>query len=133
MDYIEQGIIVSFWLSKVLPFVLLGTLGFNLVQMLFKSALNSKRRASFYMSCVIGALCVASIYFAKNRISDFFLIPLWIAAIAVIIVRRKDFFPFAVRCVSCKTRLSLKRILFEEPSHCPSCEAKQSEINRQIM
>ena len=127
MDYYNQSVQVSYVLSKVLPFVLLGVLGFNLVQMLFKSGWNRKRFATFYMTCLVGALCVISILFVKYGINDLVLIPLWIVAIVIPIVRRKDFFPFSIKCASCGKPLSLRRILFVEPSLCPDCESKEAE------
>ncbi len=113
---------VSFALSKILPFVLLGVLGFNLVQMLFKSGWNRKRFATFYMTCLVGGLTVISIFFVQYGISDFFLIPAFVIAVIIPVVKRKVFFPFSPFCAKCGKRLSIRKILFIDPAYCGACE-----------
>jgi hypothetical protein len=127
MDYINTPIHISYLLSKVLPFILLAVLGFNLIQMLFKSGWNRKRLASFYMTCLVGALTVISILFVQYNVHDLFLIPVWIVAIIIQVVKRKEFFPFSPVCAKCGNGLSIRKILFADPAFCASCEPVEPE------
>jgi len=127
MDTINNIDTISYLLSKALPFVLLGVLGFNLIQMLFKAGWNRKRFASFYMTCLVGGLTVISILFVQYGVHDLFLIPVFAIAIIIPIVKRKEFFPFSLSCAKCGRGISIRKILFEDPAYCDSCEKIEAD------
>jgi hypothetical protein len=124
MDYTYSNNIISYVLSKAMPFVLLAVLGFNLSQRFLGSGWNKKRFATFYWTCLVGAICVVLLLFVRFIIDDWMLIPVAIAAVLVAYVRRKDFFPFSARCAQCGALLSLKRIFYTDPGICKTCEAE---------
>jgi hypothetical protein len=126
MESLNNTDTISYLLSKAFPFVLLGVLGFNLIQMLFKAGWNRKRFASFYMTCLVGGLTVISILFVQYGVHDLFLIPAFAIAIIIPIVKRKEFFPFSLACAKCGSGISIGKILFEDPAYCDSCEKIES-------
>jgi phosphatidylserine synthase len=113
---------VSYALFKSLPLVIMAVLIFNMIQRILWKGWGKKRAATFYMAMVLGAIFTAAALIMRYRLTDLLLIPAGLGIIVFIIIKRKAFFPFSMKCSQCGKQLSIKRIISGDSDLCAPCE-----------
>jgi hypothetical protein len=108
---------------RVLPWVVIAVLAFNMSQRAFMAVGVGKRFATLQMALLVAALWAATLLFPRLGIGDVFLIPVVALLVAVAVLRRRSIFPHRLRCSSCRVPLGIKRILYHDDTRCAACAA----------
>ncbi len=88
---------------------------------------NRKRLATLWVAGILLFLQVELVLIQHLELSDMFLIPSFIFAIALFYPFRAKIFIFKLRCVSCNEKMSYKRVLYWDNNLCDSCQPETEE------
>ncbi|TFG63672.1 MAG: hypothetical protein E4H36_05050 [Spirochaetales bacterium] len=111
-------------IKYVLAALLIGVVTINLTQRRHLTHGESKRFATLYAAGLMLLLYLGAILIDRAGVSPFLLL-LLAAADAVIIFWQRKHFPFTLYCVSCRSRLSFKRILYFDSNLCEPCDESE--------
>jgi hypothetical protein len=115
---------VSFVIIKFLPFIILLFILLNMIQKRFLRNWEPKRLATLYLIFVTGGIIIVSVFVVRFGLPDFIYIPLLPAVAALLIVKRKHFFPFSIRCGSCGKMVTPRELLCSNDNLCAACRGK---------
>jgi len=120
---------ISYFLFKYLPLVILGLLIFNLIHKKFQAGWGKKRFASFYFAIVVIILFGISLLIMRFKLSDILILPVLLGTGIILYLKKQIFFPYKFKCLNCKAKLPMQRIVFRDSNLCIKCENEEDKTN----
>jgi len=111
---------------KVFPLVLLGVLIFNMIQKRFIPNWGKKRMATLYIAITLAAFIAIAFFIYKYRLTDWLLIPGFLALLFFAIYKQKSFFPFSWKCEKSGKRLTPFIVFLRPENICKPCSVQES-------
>ena len=108
----------------ILSALLIGVIIINLTQRNRLSHGERKRFATLYLAGLTLILYLTVLLINRFRATPLLLL-VSAAAVAVVILWQKKHFPYTLRCISCRGRLTLKRLLYYDSNVCETCDASE--------
>lgn len=93
---------------------------------------EKKRIANLKFAVVILIFYIGIITLVRFNLPDSFLIPMASIAFLILLLLRKTFFPYRVKCRSCGKSFSLKHILYFDSEYCPDCAEKETSPEESV-
>lgn len=109
-------------IQNIVFYLLIAKLGMTLYQRKYNETGEKKRIVSFYQSVLIGGLYAAVSAIKVKELNEGLVYVVILIAIALGFILRKILFPYTTKCETCKKRLKLSKILFEDSQKCSQCE-----------
>ena len=88
---------------------------------------NRKRLATLWVAGILLFLQVELVLIQHFELSDVFLIPSFIFALALVYLLRSKILIYKTRCVSCNEKLSLSKAVYWDNNLCDSCQPETEE------
>ena len=114
-------------LSQPLYYLMMAVLIANLTQRKHVKHGNHKRLATLWVAGVLLFLQVELVLIQHFELSDMFLIPSIIFAVALFYLLRLKIFVFKAKCVSCGGKMNFTRIIYWDNNLCDSCQPETEE------
>ncbi len=114
-------------LSQPLYYLMMAVLIANLTQRKHVKHGNKKRMATLWVAGILLFLQVELVLIQHFKVSDLFLIPAFILALALFYPLRLRIFIFKTKCTECSTKMDYKRIIYWDNNLCDSCQPETEE------
>jgi len=113
---------IALKLSQPLYYLMMAVLIANLTQRKHVKHGNKKRLATLWVAGILLFLQVELVMIQHFQLSDVFLIPSFIFALALAYLLRSKILVFKIRCNSCNEKMSFNKIVYWDNNLCDSCQ-----------
>ena len=118
---------IALKLSQPLYYLMMAVLIANLTQRKHVKHGNRKRLATLWVAGILLFLQVELVMIQHFELSDMFLIPSFIFALALFYPLRSRIFIFKPKCVSCNGKMSFNKVIYWDNNMCDSCQPVTEE------
>ncbi len=118
---------ITLKLSQPLYYLMMAVLIANLTQRKHVKHGNRKRLATLWVAGILLFLQVELVLIQHLELSDMFLIPAFIFALALFYPLRAKIFIFKIKCVNCNEKMSYKRVIYWDNNLCDNCQPETEE------
>lgn len=102
--------------------LLLFKLFMTMYQRKFNETGGYKRLVSLYQSVLIGIAYIVMSSIKAKGFNENLIVIVFIVAILILVLLRKQLFPYKAKCEKCQKKLKLFQILFLDSQACSECE-----------
>lgn len=113
---------IALKLSGPLYYLMMAVLIANLTQRKHVKHGNRKRLATLWVAGILLFLQVELVMIQHFELSDVFLIPSFIFAVALGYLFRSKIMMFKLKCESCNEKMSFKKVIYWDNNMCDSCQ-----------
>ncbi len=114
-------------LSQPLYYLMMAVLIANLTQRKHVKHGNKKRLATLWVAGILLFLQVELVLIQHFKVSDLFLLPAFILALALFYPLRSKIFIFRTKCAECNEKMDFKKIVYWDNNLCDSCQPETEE------
>jgi len=118
---------IALKLSQPLYYLMMAVLIANLTQRKHVKHGNRKRLATLWVAGVLLFLQVELVLIQHFELSDIFLIPSFIFALALLYLLRTKIFVFKIKCENCNEKMNFTKIAYWDNNLCDSCQPETEE------
>jgi len=86
-----------------------------------------KRKANLYQAIAVFIVTMSASIITQYKFGDIYLYIITSVVIVLLVVFRKNVFPYTRKCEKCGATLDLKTIYYMEKNLCTSCASKEAE------
>ncbi len=114
-------------LSQPLYYLMMAVLIANLTQRKHVKHGNKKRLATLWVAGILLFLQVELVLIQHFKVSDLFLLPAFILALALFYPLRSKIFIFQAKCAECNEKMDFKKIVYWDNNLCDNCQPETEE------
>ncbi len=118
---------IALKLSQPLYYLMMAVLIANLTQRKHVKHGNHKRLATLWVAGILLFLQVELVLIQHFQLSDMFLIPSFIFALALAYLLREKILIFKIKCASCNEKMSFNKTVYWDNNLCDSCQPVTEE------
>lgn len=123
---------IALKLSGPLYYLMMAVLIANLTQRKHVKHGNRKRLATLWVAGIFLFLQVELVLIQHFELSDMFLIPSFIFAVALGYLFRSKIMMFKLKCVSCNEKMSFSKVIYWDNNLCDSCQPETEEEKKAV-
>jgi 8-oxo-dGTP diphosphatase len=118
---------IALKLSQPLYYLMMAVLIANLTQRKHVKHGNRKRLATLWVAGILLFLQVELVLIQHFELSDIFLFPSFVFALALLYLLRAKIFVFKMKCESCNGKMSFNKTVYWDNNLCDSCQPETGE------
>lgn len=118
---------VSIWIAELGLWPLIVVLVPNLLFRRYGQAAVKKRMASLYHGIIVFIIMILALSIVERELSDIYLYIGIIVVVLLLLIFRKNIFPYRLNCPDCSNRLDFRTIYFMDDSLCANCRTAKKE------